>query len=302
MHILVTGAGGLVGYDITAELRKRGCRVTGTYHINGRPDCDSVLLDITDCEKVTDMICRIKPDAVIHCAAWTDVDAAEEPENLQRVYAVNASGTRNVAMACKTAGCKMLYFSTDYVFDGKGTAPWTPDCTDFSPCNVYGQTKLEGERAVKELLDRYFILRISWVFGGHGKNFVSTMLRLGSKHKSLRVVNDQIGTPTYTRDLAQLAADMIETEAYGIYHVSNEGGYIGWHEFAGEIFRQTGYETEVIPVSTAEYGLSKAMRPFNSRLDKSALEQSGFRRLPDWQDALRRYLKEDRERVWEKST
>lgn len=291
MHILVTGAGGLVGHDMVHQLHTRGHLVTGAYHNRIEPGTDGLRLDITDRESVRETICRLRPDAVIHCAAWTAVDAAEDSENLARVRAVNTEGTRNVALACREAGCKLLYFSTDYVFSGEGTIPWSPDCADFSPLNVYGQTKLEGEQAVRELLERYYILRISWVFGSHGKNFVSTMLELGKKHSSLRVINDQIGTPTYTRDLARLAADMVETAAYGIYHVTNEGGYISWYDFACEIFRQAGIPMTVHPVTTAEYGLSKAARPFNSRLDKNKLTECGFCPLPDWKEALARYLK-----------
>ena len=233
-----------------------------------------------------------QPDAVIHCAAWTAVDAAEEPENQPKVRAINAGGTAHIAQACRALGCKMMYISTDYVFDGQGTTPWDPDCTDYRPLNVYGQTKLEGELAAAAL-ERYFIVRIAWVFGVNGKNFIKTMLKLGQTHDTLRVVCDQIGTPTYTLDLARLLVDMIETERYGRYHATNEGGYISWYDFACEIFRQAGNtRVQVIPVTTAEYGVSKAARPFNSRLDKRKLTDNGFVPLPDWRDALRRYLQE----------
>ena len=248
-------------------------------------------LDITDVAAVARVLNAVRPDAVVHCAAWTAVDAAEEPENQPKVRAINAGGTRNIAQACRALGCKMAYISTDYVFNGQGTAPWDPDCTDFRPLNFYGETKLEGERAVAETLARYFIVRIAWVFGVNGKNFIKTMLKLGETHDTLRVVNDQIGTPTYTFDLARLLADMLETEKYGFYHATNEGGYISWYDFACEIFRQTGNDrVRVYPVSTAEYGASKAARPFNSRLDKRKLVENGFTPLPPWQDALRRYL------------
>lgn len=302
MKILVTGAEGLLGRNIVKELRQRGHNTVGTYHIRESTDPSSLPLDITDRDSVLNLISHVKPDTVIHCAAWTAVDAAEDPQNRSRVHAVNTEGTRNIALACRLTGCSMLYFSTDYVFSGQGNQPWSADCIHFSPVNVYGQTKREGEQAVMELLSKYFILRISWVFGPHGKNFVDTMLRLGKKQEILQVVNDQIGTPTYTQDLARLAADMIETEAYGIYHATNEGEYISWYEFACEIFRQTGYKTSVVPVSTQEYAFSKAKRPFNSRLDKSKLSKSGFQPLPHWQDALSRYLQEIEGIIWEKST
>ncbi|MBQ3566548.1 MAG: dTDP-4-dehydrorhamnose reductase, partial [Oscillospiraceae bacterium] len=228
----------------------------------------------------------------IHCAAWTAVDAAEDEENIAKVRAVNAGGTQNIAEVCKKLDCKMIYISTDYVFDGQGTEPWKADSTDYAPLGVYGQTKLEGELAVKNTLDKYFIVRIAWVFGKNGNNFVKTMLNVGKKYDTVRVVNDQIGTPTYTYDLAKLLADMAETEKYGCYHATNEGGFISWYDFTCEIFRQAGYETKIVPVTTEEYGLSKAKRPFNSRLDKSKLAENGFTPLPEWKDALERYLKE----------
>jgi len=251
-----------------------------------------VSLDITDKEAVKKVICEIKPDAVVHCAAWTAVDDAEDEVNIPKVRSINFEGTKNIANSCKNIDAKMMYISTDYVFNGQGTEPWKPDCKEFAPLNVYGQTKLEGEQAVSGVLDKCFIVRIAWVFGTNGKNFIKTMLNVGKKYETLRVVNDQIGTPTYTLDLARLLVDMIETEKYGYYHATNEGGYISWYDFACEIFRQAKYDTKVIPVTTQEYGLSKASRPFNSRLDKSKLTKTGFNPLPTWQDALERYLKE----------
>ena len=249
-----------------------------------------VPLDITNAEAVAETLEELRPDAVIHCAAWTAVDLAEDDDKVEKVRAVNAGGTRNIANACKAQDCKMLYLSTDYVFDGQGTEPWKPDCKDYKPLNVYGQTKLEGELAVSETLEKYFIVRIAWVFGLNGKNFIKTMLNVGKTHDTVRVVNDQIGTPTYTYDLARLLVDMIESDKYGYYHATNEGGYISWYDFTCEIFRQAGYSTKVIPVTTEEYGLSKAARPFNSRLDKHKLVENGFQPLPSWQDALSRYL------------
>ena len=285
MKVLVTGVAGQLGHDVVNELEKRGHTAIGV---------DVAEMDITDgaaCERV---ITQAAPDAVIHCAAWTAVDAAEDEENREKVRAVNATGTENIAKVCKAIDAKMMYISTDYVFDGQGETPWAPDCKDYAPLSVYGQTKLEGELAVSSLLEKYFIVRIAWVFGVNGKNFIKTMLSIGQKYPALRVVCDQIGTPTYTLDLARLLVDMIETEKYGYYHATNEGGYISWADFAKEIFRQAGMETQVTPVTTAEYGLSKAARPFNSRLDKSKLVESGFEPLPTWQDALRRYLAEIR--------
>ncbi len=249
-------------------------------------------LDITDGDAVSKTVAEINPDALIHCAAWTAVDAAEDEENKQKVFAINENGTANLAKACRDIDCKMLYISTDYVFDGQGNTPWQADCKDYAPLNVYGDSKLKGELAVFETLDKYFIVRIAWVFGKNGNNFIKTMLNIGKKYDTLRVVNDQIGTPTYTFDLARLLADMVETDKYGYYHATNEGGYISWYDFACEIFRQAGYDTKIIPVTTAEYGLSKAARPFNSRLDKSKLAANGFEPLSDWKDALARYLKE----------
>ena len=283
MKALVTGVKGQLGYDVVNELQQRGHEAIGV---------DIEEMDITDAECVNRVITEAAPDVVIHCAAWTAVDAAEDAENIPKVRAVNAAGTQHIADACKQLGCRMIYISTDYVFSGQGTEPWTPDCKDFAPLNIYGQTKLEGELAVANTLDKFFIVRIAWVFGKNGNNFIKTMLNVGKKHDTIRVVNDQIGTPTYTYDLARLLADMAESEKYGYYHATNEGGYISWYDFACEIFRQAGYSTRVVPVTTEEDGLSKAARPFNSRLDKSKLTENGFTPLPDWRDALGRYLKE----------
>lgn len=283
MRIFVTGVKGQLGHDVSNECRKRGYEVIGV---------DIEDMDITDAAAVDSVITEASPDVVVHCAAWTAVDAAEEEENIAKVRAVNADGTRNIADVCKKLDCKMIYISTDYVFDGQGDKPWEPDCKAYSPLNVYGQTKLDGELAVAETLKKYFIVRIAWVFGVNGKNFIKTMLSLGQKYDTVRVVNDQIGTPTYTYDLARLLTDMAESEKYGYYHATNEGGYISWYDFACEIFRRAGYATKVVPVTTAEYGLSKARRPFNSRLDKSKLVKNGFTPLPDWRDALDRYMKE----------
>lgn len=283
MKVLVTGVKGQLGYDVVNELTKRGHKAIGV---------DIEEMDITDKNSVKTVIDDVNPDAVIHCAAWTAVDLAEDDDNIDIVRKVNAGGTRNIAEVCKKLDCKMIYISTDYVFDGQGTEPWQADCKDYKPLNVYGQTKLEGEIAVAELLEKYFIVRIAWVFGVNGNNFIKTMLNVGKKYERLTVVNDQIGTPTYTYDLARLLVDMVETEKYGYYHATNEGGYISWYDFAVEIFKQAGYTTIVAPVTTEEYGISKATRPFNSRLDKSKLIENGFEPLPTWQDALSRYLKE----------
>lgn len=291
MKILVTGASGQLGYDVVNELSKRGHNAIGT-DIALSEKLPIVTLDITDEDAVSKTVAEINPDALIHCAAWTAVDAAEDEENRQKVFAINENGTSNLAKACRDIDCKMLYISTDYVFNGQGNTPWQADCKEYAPLNVYGDSKLKGELAVSETLDKYFIVRIAWVFGKNGNNFIKTMLNIGKKYDTLRVVNDQIGTPTYTFDLARLLADMVETDKYGYYHATNEGGYISWYDFACEIFRQAGYDTKIIPVTTAEYGLSKAARPFNSRLDKSKLAANGFEPLPDWKDALARYLKE----------
>ncbi len=291
---MVTGVCGQLGYDVIRELTDRGLEAVGTDVLSEAVDLPDgvpyLQLDITDPDAVRAAMRTLRPNAVIHCAAWTAVDAAEEPENREKVYAINAGGTRNLTLACAEIGCKMMYISTDYVFNGQGTEPWQPDCVNFAPLNVYGRSKLAGEQAVRELLERFFIVRIAWVFGKHGKNFVKTMLNVGKTHPAVRVVTDQIGTPTYTADLARLLVDMIQTERYGVYHATNEGGFISWYDFAKEIYLQSGLTTQVLPVTTAEYGLSKAKRPFNSRLDKSKLTVGGFDRLPPWQDALRRYL------------
>lgn len=310
MKVFVTGVAGQLGHDVMNELAKRGYEGIGTDiapEYSGAADGTAVVsmpyvsLDITDADAVDRVICEMKPDVVVHCAAWTAVDLAEDEDKKDKVHAINADGTANIAKACKKTGSKMVYISTDYVFDGQGTTPWKPDCKDYKPLNVYGQSKLDGELAVSSTLDNYFIVRIAWVFGKNGKNFIKTMLNVAKTHSTLKVVNDQIGTPTYTFDLARLLVDMIETDKYGYYHVTNEGSYISWYDFTKEIFRQatllgrTEYSEDkvtVLPVTTAEYGLSKAARPFNSRLDKSKLVENGFAPLPTWQDAVARYLKE----------
>ena len=301
MSILVTGVCGQLGHDVVNNAIARGYDVIGSDIqpvYSGVTDGTAVnsaayvQLDITDREAVLSVIEEIRPDAVIHCAAWTAVDAAEDEENRDNVDRINHLGTKYIAEAAKAIDCKMLYLSTDYVFDGKGERPWEPDDKCFAPLNVYGQSKLDGELAVSSILDKFFIVRIAWVFGLNGKNFIKTMLNVGKTHDTVRVVNDQIGTPTYTFDLARLLVDMIETEKYGYYHATNEGGFISWYDFCVEFYRQYGLETKVIPVTSAEYGLSKAARPANSRLDKSKLCESGFAPLPDWKDAVRRYLAE----------
>ena len=301
MKIFVTGVAGQLGHDVMNELSARGYDGIGSdiaEQYSGIQDNSDVTkmpyvsLDITDENAVRNTLISNKPDVVVHCAAWTAVDMAEDDDKVEIVRNINANGTRYIAKACKEINAKMVYISTDYVFDGQGKQPWLPDCKDFSPLNVYGQTKLEGEMAVSSILDKYFIVRIAWVFGVNGKNFIKTMLNVGKTHDTLKVVNDQIGTPTYTLDLARLLIDMVETEKYGYYHATNEGGYISWYEFACEIFRQAGYSTKVLPVTTEEYGISKAARPFNSRLDKHKLIEMGFEPLPTWQDALKRYLQE----------
>lgn len=310
MKVLVTGVAGQLGHDVMNELAKRGHEGVGSdlaAEYSGIADGSAVTkmsyvsMDITDAAAVETVLQEVKPDAVVHCAAWTAVDLAEDDDKVDKVRSINAGGTKNIAEVCKKLDCKMVYLSTDYVFDGQGTKPWDPDCKTYQPLNVYGQTKLEGELAVSETLDKYFIVRIAWVFGINGKNFIKTMLNVGKTHDTLKVVSDQVGTPTYTYDLARLLVDMIETDKYGYYHVTNEGGFISWYDFTKEIFRQavelghTEYSEDrltVLPVTTAEYGLSKAKRPFNSRLDKSKLVKNGFTPLPTWQDALQRYLKE----------
>ena len=308
--VLVTGVCGQLGHDVANELLRRGYDVIGSdiksekefaaTDCMTRNRCKSeacgsfryVPLDICSSDDTRKELLATGPDAVVHCAAWTAVDVAEDASVHDKVYSINAFATKNIAGICKELSCKMVYISTDYVFGGQGDIPWEPDCQNFNPLNVYGKSKLAGEQAVSKLLDRFFIVRIAWVFGANGGNFVKTMLRLGKTHDEIRVVNDQIGTPTYTFDLARLLVDMLETDKYGYYHATNEGGYISWYDFACEIFRQAGYSTKVIPVSTAEYGQSKAARPYNSMLDRSKLIQNGFEPLPDWRDALARYLEE----------
>lgn len=294
MKVLVTGTSGQLGFDVMEELTKRGHSCVGADRSETDAKFEHIVLDITDAKKVKDNVLAIKPDAIIHCAAWTNVDGAEDPVNLEIVRAVNVEGTRNLALAAKEVDAKFIYISTDYVFNGEGTDPWQPDDSNYSPINVYGQSKLDGELEVSKILKKYFIVRIAWVFGQNGKNFIKTMIEVGKKHKVVKVVSDQIGTPTYTKDLARLLVDMIETEKYGYYHATNEGGYISWADFAKEIFKQTGMDTKVEPVTTAEYekiaGKTIAKRPFNSRLDKSKLTKEGFKPLPNWQDALKRFI------------
>lgn len=301
MKVLVTGVAGQLGYDVVNELSSRGYEVVGsdlaTEYAGTNADCilpkmTYISMDITDSVAVDNIISDVAPDAVIHCAAWTAVDLAEDEDKKETVYKVNAVGTENIAKVCKKLDSKMLYISTDYVFSGTGTEPWQPDCKDYSPLNVYGKTKLDGELAVANTLNKFFIVRIAWVFGLNGKNFIKTMLNVGQKYDTVRVVSDQIGTPTYTLDLSRLLVDMVETDKYGYYHATNEGGYISWYDFTCEIFKQAGLSTKVLPVTTEEYGLSKAARPYNSRLDKSKIVEMGFKPLPVWQDALARYLKE----------
>ena len=301
MKVLVTGVAGQLGHDVMNELHKRGYEGVGSDiapKYSGADDgtavtkMDYVQMDITNSEEVNETIKKVNPDVVVHCAAWTAVDLAEESENKEKVMAINVGGTENIAKVCKELDCKMVYISTDYVFDGYGIRPWEEDCKDYAPLNVYGESKLMGEKVVSLNLEKYFIVRIAWVFGVNGNNFIKTMLKVGKKFDSLNVVNDQIGTPTYTYDLSRLLVDMIETDKYGYYHATNEGGYISWYDFACEIFKQAGYKTKVNPVTTEEYGVSKARRPFNSRLNKTKLVDNGFTPLPDWKDALSRYLKE----------
>ena len=301
MKFLVTGVAGQLGHDVMNELHKRGYEGVGSDiapKYSGADDgtavtkMDYVQMDITNSQEVTETIKKVNPDVVVHCAAWTAVDLAEESENKEKVMAINVGGTENIAKVCKELDCKMVYISTDYVFDGYGTKPWEEDCKDYAPLNVYGESKLMGEKVVSLNLEKYFIVRIAWVFGVNGNNFIKTMLNVGKKFDTLKVVNDQIGTPTYTYDLSRLLVDMIETDKYGYYHATNEGGYISWYDFACEIFKQAGYNTKVNPVTTEEYGVSKARRPFNSRLKKTKLVENGFTPLPDWKDALSRYLKE----------
>lgn len=301
MKVLVTGVAGQLGYDVVNELANRGYEIVGSDLADEYAgiNAESVMskmtyisMDITNNTSVDNIISNVAPDAVIHCAAWTAVDLAEDEDKKEIVYKVNAVGTKNIAAACKKINSKMMYISTDYVFNGTGTQPWMPDCKDYNPLNVYGKTKLEGELAVADNVEKFFIVRIAWVFGLNGKNFIKTMLNVGKKYDTVKVVNDQIGTPTYTLDLSRLLVDMIETDKYGYYHATNEGGYISWYDFTCEIFKQAGLSTKILPVTTEEYGISKAARPFNSRLDKSKLIEMGFKPLPTWQDALSRYLNE----------
>lgn len=293
MKAFVTGVGGQLGYDVMNELISRGYEAVGSDILESVSyDFKYIQLDITDKKDVNKCLAEIRPDVVIHCAAWTAVDDAEKEELKEKVYAINVSGTEYIAEACKKLDCKMIYISTDYVFNGEGTEPWLPDCKDYNPINYYGETKLKGEQAVSTILDKYFIVRIAWVFGLNGKNFIKTMINVGKTHKEVKVVNDQIGTPTYCLDLSRLLVDMSETEKYGYYHATNEGGYISWYDFCVEFYKQYGLDTKVIPVSTEEYGLSIAKRPENSRLEKSKLTKSGFKPLPLWQDAVKRYLRD----------
>ena len=298
MKFFVTGVAGQLGHDVMNELAKRGYEGVGSDiapQYSGASDGSSVTtmpyaqMDITDAKAVRETILSVKPDVVVHCAAWTAVDLAEDEDKKEKVYAINVKGTQNIADVCKELDCKVIYISTDYVFNGQGTEPWQPDCKDYQPLNVYGKTKLEGELAISNTVSKYFIVRIAWVFGLNGKNFIKTMLSVGKTHDEVRVVNDQIGTPTYTYDLSRLLVDMAETDKYGYYHATNEGGYISWYDFTCEIYKQAGLSTKVTPVTTAEYGVSKAARPFNSRLDKSKLTENGFKPLPTWQDALHRF-------------
>ena len=291
MKVFVSGFGGQLGYDVVYELIERGhVPIASDIKENVICPCEYVKLDITNSKEVEKVLFDVQPEVVIHCAAWTAVDLAEDEDKQELVHNINVLGTQNIAKACKDLNCKMIYISTDYVFDGQGDKPWQADCQSFSPLNVYGASKLGGEIAVKESLEKYFIVRIAWVFGVNGNNFVKTMLKLGKTLKEIRVVNDQIGTPTYTYDLAKLLVDMSQTEKYGCYHATNEGEYISWYDFAREIFKVANCDINVIPVTTEEYGVSKARRPFNSRLDKEKLSIQGFNRLPHWKDALRRYI------------
>ncbi len=301
MKVFVTGVNGQLGHDCVNELIKRGFEAVSsdiTEEYSGEKDNTSVVispyvqLDITKKDDVRKVLTEVKPDAVIHCAAWTNVDGAENEKNRDKVFVINADGTGNIAEGCKEIDATLIYISTDYVFSGKGTKPWSPDEKDYAPLNVYGESKLKGEEWVSSTLDKYYIVRTAWVFGKNGNNFIKTMLKLSSTHDTLRVVNDQIGTPTYTIDLSRLLVDMTQSDKYGCYHATNEGGYISWAEFASSIFEEAGLKTKVIPVTTAEYGLSEAQRPFNSRLDKNKLIENGFTPLPSWRDALKRYLEE----------
>ncbi len=302
MKVFVTGVKGQLGYDVMDQVLQRGYSCVGSdlaSDIDNAPEnarLTYVPLDISDAEKVHETIEREHPDVIVHCAAWTAVDAAEKAENMDKVYAVNVEGTRYVAEAAKTVDAKLVFISTDYVFDGEGTSPWDPDEEDYAPLNRYGASKREGERIVEQTLEKYFLVRAAWLFGKNGNNFVRTMLRIAQGREFVTVVDDQIGTPTYTKDLARLLVDMIETDKYGRYHATNSeeypGAFISWADFTEETYRIAHVTTAVRRVTTEEYGLNLAKRPFNSRLDKSKLERAGFKPLPDWKDALRRYLKE----------
>ena len=296
MKVLVTGTSGQLGYDVMMELEKRGHEGIGADRADSEAEFEHIVLDITDEEKVLDEISEIKPDAIVHCAAWTNVDGAEIEENYDKVMAVNVEGTANLVKAAKEVGAKMMYISTDYVFNGEGEGPWKPDDKDYAPLNVYGESKLKGELEIAEHLEKYFIVRIAWVFGKNGNNFIKTMIKVGETHAEVEVVADQVGTPTYTKDLARLLVDMIETDKYGYYHATNEGGYISWAEFAEEIYRDAGMNVSVKAVSTEDYekkaGKAVAKRPFNSRLDKSKLKECGFEPLPDWKVAVKEYIEE----------
>ena len=301
MRVFVTGVGGQLGHDVMNELAKRRYDGIGTDikpEYSGIQDGSAITkmpyigLDITDRDAVIRTITDIDPDVIVHCAAWTNVDGAEDLDKKPVVHKINVEGTQNIADAAKAVDAKIVYLSTDYVFNGQGERPWKPDDKNYAPLNYYGQTKLEGELAISSTLDKYFIVRIAWVFGLNGRNFIKTMVNVGRSHNTVRVVNDQVGTPTYCFDLARLLVDMIETEKYGYYHATNEGDYISWYDFTREIYKQAGIDTKVIPVSTKEYGMSIAARPFNSRLNRSKLVEEGFKPLPPWQDAVARYLKE----------
>lgn len=296
MKVLVTGTSGQLGYDVMMELKKRGHIGIGADRAESEAEFEHVILDITDAKKVSEVVSEVKPDAIIHCAAWTNVDGAEDPANRDKVMAVNVEGTANLAQAAKEVDAKFMYISTDYVFNGQGEKPWEPDDKDYAPLNVYGESKLDGEKEVSKILDKYFIVRIAWVFGKNGNNFIKTMIKVGETHDVVEVVSDQIGTPTYTFDLARLLVDMIETDKYGYYHATNEGGYISWADFAEEIYKQADMGVKVVAVTTKQYeekaGKTVAKRPFNSRLDKSKLKENGFEPLPTWQDAVKRYIGE----------
>ena len=296
MKVLVTGTSGQLGYDVMMELKKRGHEGIGADRSDSDAEFEHVILDITDAKKVSEVVNKIKPDAIVHCAAWTNVDGAEDPNNRDLVMAVNVEGTANLVKAAKEVDAKFMYISTDYVFNGQGERPWQPDDKDYAPLNVYGESKLNGELEVSKILDKYFIVRIAWVFGKNGNNFIKTMIKVGETHDTVEVVADQVGTPTYTFDLARLLVDMIETDKYGYYHATNEGGYISWADFAEEIYKDAGMDVKVVAVSTEDYekkaGKTVAKRPFNSRLDKAKLKEAGFKPLPEWQDAVKRYISE----------